>query len=129
MEAIMLGTGNATVTQCYNTCFVLQENDRYFLVDGGGGNGLLHQLEAAHLNWQDMRTIFVTHKHVDHLLGILWMVRMICQNMSRGNYEGEAVIYGHEEVIRLIRSMPEMLFAKKEVQYLDEKLHLIPVAD
>ena len=54
---------------------------------------------------------------------------MICQNMSRGNYEGEAVIYGHEEVIRLIRSMSEMLFAKKEVQYLDEKLHLIPVAD
>ena len=76
-----------------------------------------------------MRTIFVTHKHVDHLLGILWMVRMICQNMSRGNYEGEAVIYGHEEGIRLIRSMSEMLFAKKEVQYLDEKLHLIPVAD
>lgn len=129
MEAIMLGTGNATVTQCYNTCFVLQENGRYFLVDGGGGNGLLHQLKAAHLNWKDMRTIFVTHKHVDHLLGILWMVRMICQNMSRGNYEGEAVIYGHEEVIRLIRSMSEMLFAKKEVQYLDEKLHLIPVAD
>ena len=118
MKMIMLGTGNATVTQCYNTCFVLQENDRYFLVDGGGGNGLLHQLEAAHLNWQDMRTIFVTHKHVDHLLGILWMVRMICQNMSRGNYEGEAVIYGHEEGIRLIRSMSEMLFAKKEVQYL-----------
>ena len=44
MEVIMLGTGNATVTQCYNTCFVLQENGRYFLVDGGGGNGLLHQL-------------------------------------------------------------------------------------
>ena len=129
MKMIMLGTGNATVTQCYNTCFVLQEKDQYFLVDGGGGNGLLHQLEAAHLNWQDMRTIFVTHKHVDHLLGILWMVRMICQNMSRGNYEGEAVIYGHEEVIRLIRSMSEMLFAKKEVQYLDERLHLIPVAD
>ena len=49
--------------------------------------------------------------------------------MSRGNYEGEAVIYGHEDVIRLIRSMSEMLFAQKEVQYLDEKLHLIPVAD
>ena len=47
MKMIMLGTGNATVTQCYNTCFVLQENDRYFLVDGGGGNGLLHQLKAA----------------------------------------------------------------------------------
>ena len=129
MKMIMLGTGNATVTQCYNTCFVLEENDQYFLVDGGGGNGLLHQLKAACLNWQDMRTIFVTHKHVDHLLGIIWMVRMICQNMSRGNYEGEAVIYGHEEVIRLIRSMAEMLFAEKEVRFLDERLHLISVED
>ena len=56
MTMIMLGTGNATVTQCYNTCFVLQENDRYFLVDGGGGNGLLHLLKAAQLNWQCQMT-------------------------------------------------------------------------
>ena len=43
-----------------------------------------------------MRTIFVTHKHMDHLLGILWLMRMMCQSWRRGTYEGEAVIYGHE---------------------------------
>ena len=41
------------------------------MVDGGGGNTILHQLKAAGLNWMDMRDIFVTHKHIDHLLGIL----------------------------------------------------------
>lgn len=37
----MLGTGNATVTQCYNTCFALQTGTTLLLVDGGGGNGVL----------------------------------------------------------------------------------------
>jgi|GEM_PF-4176052 len=68
MNLTLLGTGNATVTHCYNTCFVLHESGQYLLVDGGGGNGLLCQLEKAHLRWQDMRTVFVTHKHMDHLL-------------------------------------------------------------
>ena len=30
----MLGTGNAQVTECYNTCFVLEEEGRCLLVDG-----------------------------------------------------------------------------------------------
>lgn len=41
----MLGTGNATVTQCYNTCFALQTDTTLLLVDGGGGNGVLAQLK------------------------------------------------------------------------------------
>ena len=30
MKLTMLGTGNALVTECYNTCFVLEENEKYF---------------------------------------------------------------------------------------------------
>lgn len=33
MKLTILGTGNAAVTECYNTCFVLSEKDDYFLVD------------------------------------------------------------------------------------------------
>ena len=106
MYLTMLGTGNATATKCYNTCFVITDTSKaehqHFLVDGGGGNGLLRQLELAGINWRDIREIFVTHKHTDHLLGIVWMVRMICLNMKRNHYDGEAVIYGHDEVIDII---------------------------
>lgn len=125
----MLGTGNAHVTECYNTCFVIEENNQYFMVDGGGGNGVLQQLKHAGLDWKDMREIFVTHKHIDHLTGIIWMVRMICQFMSRGKYEGEAYIYGHDEVIGLIREMAEKLLLPKETKFLDRQLHLITVED
>ena len=88
----MLGTGNALVTECYNTCFVLEENEKYFMVDGGGGSTILHQLKHAGFNWMDKREIFITHKHIDHLTGIIWMIRVICQNMNSGKYEGEVTM-------------------------------------
>ena len=51
-ELILLGTGNAMVTKCFNTCFAIHLDDEYFLVDAGGGNGILSQLEKANV---DMR--------------------------------------------------------------------------
>ncbi len=129
MNLTMLGTGHALVTECYNTCFVIEDNKKYFMVDGGGGNGILHQLKAAGYDWMDMREIFVTHKHIDHLTGIIWMVRMICQSMNHGEYEGEANIYAHEEVIDLISDMVGKLLLPKEVRFIGERLHLITVED
>ena len=45
MKLTILGTGNAAVTECYNTCLALSDtnaNDaKHFLVDGGGGNRIL----------------------------------------------------------------------------------------
>ena len=40
-QLIVLGTGNAVVTKCFNTCFALRKDDQYWLVDTGGGNGIL----------------------------------------------------------------------------------------
>lgn len=129
MRLTMLGTGHATVTACYNTCFVLHENGKYFMVDGGGGNTVLNQLKRAGFDWMDMREIFVTHKHIDHLLGIVWMIRMICQSMNHGEYKGGANIYAHDEVIAILRDMAEKLLLKKETRFIDDRLHFIPVLD
>lgn len=129
MKLTMLGTGNAAVTECYNTCFVIEDQEQYFLVDGGGGSQLLHQLKHAGFSWMDMKEIFVTHKHIDHLLGIVWMIRMFCQSMSRGTYDGEAVIYGHEEVITLLHTMAKQLLSEKETRFIGERLHLVIVQD
>jgi len=129
MELTILGTGNAAVTECYNTCFVISENDKHLLVDGGGGNTLLQRLKAAGLKWQDMRHIILTHRHIDHLLGIVWMLRFILQNMNRGKYDGEAYIYAHDECIDLLRNLADMLLLPKETKYIGERLHLITVSD
>ena len=52
MKLTMLGTGNALVTECYNTCFVLSDGNDHFMVDGGGGMTVLHQLKYAGLDWR-----------------------------------------------------------------------------
>lgn len=123
----MLGTGNALATECYNTCFILDDHGKLFMTDGGGGNNVLHQIRHAGYDLMDIRHIFVTHKHIDHLLGIIWMVRMICQFMNHGDYQGEAYIYSHAEVLGLIRDMAGKLLLKKEAAFIDDRLHLTEV--
>lgn len=129
MKLTMLGTGNALVTECYNTCFVIDDGDKHFMVDGGGGNTVLGRLKSAGYDWMDMREIFVTHKHIDHLMGIIWMVRMICQTMNHGEYKGEANIYGHKEVIDLIYDISQKLLPHKITRFIGDRLHLNVVDD
>ncbi len=129
MKLTMLGTGNALVTECYNTCFILEDNGKLFMTDGGGGNTVLHQIKCAGYDWMDIRHIFVTHKHLDHLIGIIWMVRMICQFMNHGEYKGEAFIYSHKEVLELIRDLAGKLLLEKEVAFIDDRLHLVEISD
>ena len=68
-ELTMLGTGNATVTRCYNTCFTIKTGKNILLVDAGGGNGILGQLEKAGIAISEIHDMFVTHAHTDHILG------------------------------------------------------------
>ena len=129
MEITMLGTGNALAAKCYNTCFVLSENNRHLLVDGGGGNTILEQLQQANLPWNGIRDIFVTHKHIDHILGIVWMMRIICQHMNQEQYEGEAYIYGHDEVTAILHNLAHTLLPKTHNRFVGNRLHLVTVQD
>ena len=62
-------------------------------------------------------------------MGIVWMIRMICQHMKQGQYEGEAWIYGHDEVIGLLKEMAEQLYPKKLTDFIGKRLHLVVVND
>ena len=57
------------------------------------------------------------------------MIRIICQNMKKGAYQGEANIYAHDEVIGLLKDMAFKLLNKKETQYIGDRLHLIEIKD
>lgn len=129
MKITLLGTGNAVVTKCYNTCFVMDDGTGPILVDGGGGSGLLAQLEKAGIRWQDISSVIVTHKHIDHLLGIIWMMRLILQGTARGKYHGQAAIYGHDQVIASLLTLADMLLTPKETKYIGSALRFITVED
>ena len=129
MKLTMLGTGNAKVTECYNTCFLLNDENGYFLVDGGGGNGILKQLKSAGVSWEDIHDIFVTHCHMDHILGVMWLIRMFAQKMKREGYTEEVRIYGHKKVLCILDDLSHMLLARKEADFVGSRIVFVPVAD
>ena len=113
MKLTMLGTGSAGVTECYNTCFAIENEGEYLLVDGGGGN-LLGRLRAAGIRWQDIRHVFVTHVHTDHILGIFWLMRAVHYSKP-GDLDGKTItFYGHDNVIALLRSTTMGLFPRED---------------
>ena len=113
-QLLVLGTGNASVTRCFNTCFILKDRqDRYFMVDAGGGNGILTNLEKMGVPLDRIHDLFVTHKHTDHLLGVIWIIRNVGQMIGSGKYEGNLNIYCHDELARIIRSICAMTLVEK----------------
>lgn len=129
MKLTMLGTGHAMVMKCYNTCFTLSEGEEHFLVDGGGGNTILRQLKAAGIEIGQIRNIFVTHKHTDHILGIIWAVRAVCGQMKGGHGSETVNIYGNDEVIDIIRSISNSVLQDKDKALIDRRLLLNVVQD
>ena len=128
-QIIMLGTGNAGVTRCYNTCFAIRTAENVLLVDAGGGNGILVQLEKAGIAIERIHDMFVTHAHTDHILGAVWVIRMVAQQMQSGKYAGVFRMYGHDKVLQVLDWICRMTLPKKIVQYLGNGIELCEVKD
>lgn len=129
MELIMLGTGNASVTRCYNTCYVYRAGEKYFLIDAGGGNGILTQLERADLSLQNLTGMYLTHGHTDHLLGAVWIVRMVAAAMHAGIRTEKLRIYGHEKVLHMLQTICSMCLQAKFNKYLGNEIELKVLED
>lgn len=128
-QLIVLGTGNAVVTKCFNTCFLLQKKEQYFLVDTGGGNGILTALENVQVKISDIHDIFITHEHCDHLLGVVWMIRLVATAMKKGSYDGECRIYCHRDLVSVIDTIARLTLQGKFYKMIGERILLIPVED
>lgn len=122
MKLTILGTGNAAVSECYNTCFAVSEDNRHFLVDAGGGNRILKVLKDTGIEINHIHDIFVTHEHVDHVLGIIWLIRVIGQRMNQGKYEGELRIYCHADLAQKIHAIANMTIQQKVCRHMGERI-------
>lgn len=130
MEILMLGTGSAAVTECYNTCFaIIADDGRPMLVDAGGGNGILRQLQQGALPLTDIHDMFITHTHTDHILGAVWIVRMVAQSIYGGKYSGTLTVRGHEEAITALRAICFATLPVKVTCHIDKEILLTAVAD
>ncbi len=128
-ELIILGTGNANAVRCYNTCFALRRGDEYFLIDAGGGNGILRQLEDAGIPLTGIHHIFLSHEHTDHLLGMVWMIRMIAAAMRQGRYEGNLHLYMHSDLVETLLTIVRLTVQGKFVRLIGERILFHPLQD
>ncbi len=128
-ELIMLGTGNAMVTKCYNTCFILAGPNDYLLVDAGGGNGIMTQLNKIGIPICHIHNMIVTHAHTDHILGVIWVMRMVASAMEKGRFNGRFRIFCHDGVAELLTYMGHRLLAKNQRRHIGERLLIVPVND
>ena len=76
-KIIMLGTGHGGTLDLYNTCFVIQNDKGNFLVDTGGGIEIIRRLKQINIDCKDIRHIFISHSHTDHILGLFWLFNSI----------------------------------------------------
>lgn len=124
-----MGTGSAMVTRCYNTCFTLSKNEEYFLVDAGGGNTILSNLEKSDIDINRVHNMFISHNHNDHILGAIWVIRSVANNMLKGVYEGSFNIYCHNKSIEAIRGISTYVLQKKFINLFDDKIIFNSIED
>ena len=110
----ILGTGSAFVTRCYNTCFIIDCGESRLMVDAGGGNGILAQLEKAGVAIADVGHLFLTHAHTDHVIGAVWVARAVVNAVKKQAYDGALHIYGHKRVINVLTETCRLTFSKKD---------------
>ncbi|MEE0434222.1 MAG: MBL fold metallo-hydrolase [Peptococcaceae bacterium] len=128
-KLIFLGTGHALAYHCYTTCLALTDGDHVFMSDGGSGNGVLLQMERAGLSPDDITDLFLSHRHTDHLIGAIWLVRVIGHSFDRGHRTAPLVIYGEASVLEILRQCCEMLVSSSVAAHFGKDILLRPVAD
>lgn len=125
----ILGTGNAAVTRCFNTCFILHSNDTSLLVDAGGGNGILRQLELADIPLGDISAMYLTHCHTDHLLGAVWILRYVATAFVQKKRSGTFTFYGPQKVLDALDSICRLTLPGKVTSRIGNEIVLRPVTD
>lgn len=129
-QLYVFGTGNAVVTHCYNTCFAIKNSEgEYFMVDTGGGNGILRVLEEMEVDLSRIHHIFLTHEHTDHLLGLIWLIRVISVRMKKEIYEGNLFIYCHKDLAETIQTVCRLTLQSKFFKAIGDTIHLTAVED
>lgn len=125
----VLGTGNAMVTRVFNTCSVLELSGQYFLVDCGGGNGILQRLKAAGIEAEKIKHVFLSHEHCDHLLGLVWVIRNAAAKMLTGKFSDKLYIYCQKSLVEKIKTLCGLCLQKKLTKLFDDRIVFVSVCD
>ena len=124
-----LGTGFAVATKCYTTCFTISDGNEHFMIDTGGGIGILTNLEKLDISYNQVHHIFLSHCHTDHVMGVVWMLRMIGQSMNAGIYQDKLHVYCHKDIAEGVLSMCKFMLSPRLLPLFGERIIFHCLAD
>lgn len=122
-QLTFLGTGAAMSATCFTTAIALEDAYGLFLIDSGGGNGLLMQLQKAKIAPERITDVFVSHTHTDHILGIPWLMRLSGHHNQRDAAWPPLTIYGHQQVIDAIQTLIRPILPSSILKMIGEHIH------
>lgn len=106
----MLGTGHGATFDLYNTCFVIQNDEGFFLIDTGGGMEIMRRLALSNIKLEDIKNVFISHSHTDHILGLIWMFKKLYGKVVQGEIKENINIYCNDVVHEAIITVaPQVL--------------------
>lgn len=109
----MLGTGNGGTLDLYNTCFVIQNESDNFLIDTGGSIDIVKRLGKIDIDIKDIKHIFISHSHTDHILGLIWMFKRLGRVAISGKIEEKINIYCNDVVYEAIIGVSKYILPEK----------------
>lgn len=115
-KIIFLGTGNGGTIDLYNTCFVLQNENEKFLVDTGGSIEIIKRLNKINIDIKDIKHIFISHSHADHILGLIWMFKKLGRAAINGKIKTRINIYCNDIVYESIIGVSKYILQAKLVK-------------
>ena len=131
----LLGTGGAANAERHQACVLAAWGDEAgggrVLLDTGNGMDVVRQLLATGFAPDDVRDIFVSHQHVDHVGGLepllLWGAIASLRRRGRPPTE-ETRVYAEPRILAGIRGLLDAV-ASAAPRLLDDSLRLVPMVD
>ena len=105
MKFTFLGTGTGGTLDFFNTCFVISNDCGHFLIDTGGGCEVRKRLKLSNIDLKDIRDIFVSHSHTDHILGLIWMYKKIGTMKMHNDIKNKINVYCNDVVYEAIKGI------------------------
>lgn len=115
-KIIMLGVGNGGTLDLYNTCFVIQNNNGNFLVDTGGSIEIIKRLKQVNIDIKEIKHIFISHSHTDHILGIFWIFKKLGRLAINGEIKTKINIYCNDVVYKAIIEVSKYILPEKLIK-------------
>lgn len=100
-KLIFLGTGSANNLERQMTSLCFVTGKEAFLIDCGDGMGTMRQLVRANIPLSSVKTVFLTHHHADHVIGMPHF--LFVQLLSDPSMK--LTVYGPAQTLRISRSI------------------------